>query len=98
MNFAYDGEKSLFTIGTLQHVKDVFTVVVKDASSAKTVTSRSPGGNGSPGGSDMKRMKRPMQAKTLKVELSLAGKVPMGAITKVLRGQESDHYQMCLRR
>ncbi|RLM91552.1 protein argonaute 4B [Panicum miliaceum] len=53
--FAYDGEKSLFTIGALQNVKDVFTVVVEDASSAKT-----PGGDGSPEGSDMKRMKRLM--------------------------------------
>ena len=33
--FAYDGGESLFTIGTLQNVKDVFTVVVEDASSTK---------------------------------------------------------------
>ena len=36
LNFlAYDGEKSLFTIGALQNVRDVFTVVVEDASSTK---------------------------------------------------------------
>jgi eukaryotic translation initiation factor 2C len=33
--FAYDGEKSLFTIGALQNRDNVFTVVVEDASSAK---------------------------------------------------------------
>ena len=33
--FAYDGEKSLFTIGALQNIKDVFIVVVEDASSTK---------------------------------------------------------------
>jgi len=35
VNFAYDGDKSLFTIGALPHVKNVYTVVVEDASSAK---------------------------------------------------------------
>ena len=36
LNFlAYDGEKSLFTIGALHNVRDVFTVVVEDASSTK---------------------------------------------------------------
>ncbi|XP_039851321.1 protein argonaute 4B-like [Panicum virgatum] len=89
LNFlAYDGEKSLFTIGALQNVRDVFTVVVEDASSTKT-----PGGDGSPEGSDMKRMKRLMRVKTFKVELSFAGKVPLSAITKAIRSQESDDYQ-----
>jgi eukaryotic translation initiation factor 2C len=35
VNFAYVGDKNLFTIGALQHVKNVYTVVVEDASSAK---------------------------------------------------------------
>lgn len=41
----------------------------------------------------MKRMKRLMPCKTYKVELSLLGKIPLSAIDKVLRGQESDDCQ-----
>ncbi|GJM88443.1 hypothetical protein PR202_ga04503 [Eleusine coracana subsp. coracana] len=95
MSFAYDGERNLFTIGSLPHVRDVFTVIVEvdGASSAKTVTSRNHGGDGGPGGSDIKRMKRPVQIITFKVELSFARKVPISAITKVLSGRESDNYQ-----
>lgn len=36
VNFAYDGEKNLYTICALQNVKDEFKVVVEDDSSAKT--------------------------------------------------------------
>ncbi|TVU22650.1 hypothetical protein EJB05_32364, partial [Eragrostis curvula] len=92
VNFAYDGEKSLFTVGALQNARDVFTVVIEDVSSARTTARRTPGGNGSPEGSDLKRMKRPMWTKTFKVELSLVAKFPMCAIIKVLGGQESDSY------
>ncbi|CAO2203237.1 unnamed protein product [Urochloa humidicola] len=46
----------------------------------------------------MLHLQRPllMQAKTFKVELSLAGKdpkIPLDAITKFIRGQQSDDYQ-----
>jgi eukaryotic translation initiation factor 2C len=34
-DFAYDGEKRLFTIGTLPQVKNEFTVVVEDVSTGK---------------------------------------------------------------
>jgi eukaryotic translation initiation factor 2C len=34
-DFAYDGEKSLFTIGALLQVKKEFTVVVEDVSTGK---------------------------------------------------------------
>jgi len=34
-DFAYDGEKSLFTIGALPQVKNEFTVVVDDVSTGK---------------------------------------------------------------
>ncbi|CAL4957156.1 unnamed protein product [Urochloa decumbens] len=92
--FAYDGEKNLYTTGPLPNVKNVFTVVLVDASSSKT-----PGGDGSPEGGDTKRMKRLMQAKTFKVELSLVEKdpkVPLDAITKFISGQQSDDYQIGL--
>ncbi|CAD6231961.1 unnamed protein product [Miscanthus lutarioriparius] len=96
VNFAYDGEKNLFTMCALQNVKDEFIVVVEDGSSAKTTRSRIPGGNGSPEGSDTKRMKRPMPCKTYKVELKSVGKIPLSAIDKVMRGQESDDCQEAL--
>lgn len=35
VSFAYDGDKNLYTIGALQHVRNEYTVVVEDASSAK---------------------------------------------------------------
>ncbi|TVU22667.1 hypothetical protein EJB05_32382, partial [Eragrostis curvula] len=96
MNFAYDGEKSMFTVGALQNGRDVFFVVVENASSSKAATSMTQGANGSPEGSDLKIMKPPMQPKTFKVELSFVGRVPMSAICKVLRGQGSDNCQEVL--
>jgi len=39
-DFAYDGEKSLFTIGTLPHNKLVFTVVLEDPSSSSRCSTR----------------------------------------------------------
>ncbi|CAO2184941.1 unnamed protein product [Urochloa humidicola] len=97
VSFAYDGDKSLFTIGALQHVRDVYTVVLEDASSAKVATSRTPGENRSPGGSDMKRMKRPFHVQIFEVELSLKRNVPMDAIARVLRGQESEKHEEAIR-
>lgn len=34
-DFAYDGEKSLFTLGSLPHVNNEFTVVLEDISSGR---------------------------------------------------------------
>lgn len=64
----------------------------------RTTTRRSPGGDdGSPGGSDRKRMKRPMAVKKFMVEISFAAKVPMSAIAEVLRGQETENSMEALR-
>ncbi|ONM31333.1 hypothetical protein Zm00014a_019947 [Zea mays] len=95
-DFAYDGEKSLFTIGALPQVKNEFTVVVEDFSTGKTPANGSPG-NDSPPGSDRKRVRRPYNTKTYKVELSFAAKIPMSAISQALRGQESEHTQEAIR-
>ncbi|KAL6850464.1 hypothetical protein ACP4OV_021091 [Aristida adscensionis] len=94
VNFAYDGEKNLFTIGALKHKKDEFIVVLEDA---KAMRVQATGGNDSPGGSDMKRRKKAMAVKTYKVELSSTKNVSaMSSSTKVLRGQESDSYMEVL--
>ncbi|KAK3163451.1 hypothetical protein QOZ80_1AG0003890 [Eleusine coracana subsp. coracana] len=95
-DFAYDGEKSLFTIGALPQINNEFTVVLEDVSTGKMVANGSPG-NDSPSGSDRKRMKRPYQTKTFKVELCFAAKIPMSAIAQALRGQESEHTQEAIR-
>ncbi|KAF8661502.1 hypothetical protein HU200_056919 [Digitaria exilis] len=97
VSFAYDGVESLFTIGALQNVRSVYTVVMGNASSAKVATGRSPGENTSPGGSDMKRMKRPVHVKIFKVELSLKGTVEMDAISRILRGQNIKRYEEAIR-
>ncbi|PAN31358.1 hypothetical protein PAHAL_5G413400 [Panicum hallii] len=95
-DFAYDGEKSLFTIGALPQINNEFIVVVEDVSTGKTPVNGSPG-NDSPPGSDRKRIRRPYNTKTYKVELSFAAKIPMSAISHALRGQESEHTQEAIR-
>ncbi|XP_028802599.1 protein argonaute 4A-like [Neltuma alba] len=92
--FAYDGEKALFTLGSLPRNKLEFVVVLDEISSNKV------GRNGSPDnteGTDKKRMRRPYQSKTIKVEISYARKIPMQEIVDVLSGLESDHHQEGLR-
>ncbi|CAL0301773.1 unnamed protein product [Lupinus luteus] len=93
-NFAYDGEKSLFTIGALPDKKLNFTVVLDEVSSKRI------GSDGSPEnyneGKD-KRMRRASQSKTFKVEISYAAKIPLQAIPNALRGQDSEHFQEAVR-
>ncbi|KAL6841492.1 hypothetical protein ACP4OV_028635 [Aristida adscensionis] len=96
-DFAYDGEKSLFTIGALPHVNNEFTVVLEDFSTGKTAANGSPGGNDSPGGGDRKRVRRPYHTKTLKVELCFAAKIPISAIGQVIRGEPSENSLEALR-
>ncbi|PSS21604.1 Protein argonaute like [Actinidia chinensis var. chinensis] len=93
-DFAYDGEKSLFTVGPLPRNKLEFTVVLEDISSNRNNGNRSPG---SPNENDRKRQRRPYQSKTFKVEISFAAKIPMQAIANALRGQESENSQEALR-
>ncbi|KAL6979305.1 Protein argonaute-4 [Sarracenia purpurea var. burkii] len=94
-DFAYDGEKSLFTVGPLPRNKLEFTVVLEDISSNRSNGNCSPGG--SPKENDRKRLRRPYQSKTFKVEISFAAKIPMQAIANALRGQESENSQEAFR-
>ncbi|XP_004501969.1 protein argonaute 4-like [Cicer arietinum] len=97
-DFAYDGEKSLFTIGSLPQKKLEFEIVLEDVTSNRNNGSRSPDGNGNEDNeSDKKRMRRPYRAKTFRVEISFAAKIPMSAIVNALRGQESDNFQEAVR-
>nr|GMD16245.1 protein argonaute 4 [Ipomoea batatas] len=92
--FAYDGEKSLFTVGALPRNKLEFTVVLEDVTSNRNNGNCSPG---SPNEGDKKRLRRPYRSKTYKVEISFAAKIPMNAIANALRGQESENSQEALR-
>ncbi|MCE3215905.1 Protein argonaute-4, partial [Datura stramonium] len=55
-DFAYDGEKSLFTIGALPGNKFEFDVVLEDISSSGSTRGENPGEN--PSDADRKRSKR----------------------------------------
>ncbi|KAL3643605.1 hypothetical protein CASFOL_014420 [Castilleja foliolosa] len=94
--YAYDGEKSLFTVGALPRNKMEFTVVLDDITSTRNTGNSSPV-NVSTNDGDKKRMKRPYHSKTLKVELSFAVKIPMQVIANALRGQESENSMEALR-
>ncbi|KAL2943015.1 Protein argonaute 4A [Bienertia sinuspersici] len=82
--FAYDGEKTLFTLGDLPRKK--LESVGRGGSPGEEDT------NG-----DKKRFRRPQRSKTYKVELTYATKIPLQAITIALRGQDSEHFQEAVR-
>lgn len=96
-DFAYDGEKTLFTVGALPRNKLEFTVVLEDVTSARNNGNASPDAQGSPNEADRKRVRRPYQSKTFKVELSFAAKIPMKAIANVIRGEENEQSQEAVR-
>ncbi|XWS74255.1 hypothetical protein CRYUN_Cryun02cG0199900 [Craigia yunnanensis] len=96
-DFAYDGEKSLFTVGALPSNKHEFTVVLDDVTSNRNNGNASPDGHGSPNEHDRKRLRRLYQSKTFRVEISFAAKIPMQAIQNALRGQETENSQEALR-
>ncbi|XP_078437849.1 protein argonaute 4A-like isoform X2 [Wolffia australiana] len=94
-DIAYDGEKSLFTVGALPKINNDFTVVLEDVLSTRTTDA----GNLSPGSDDFdrKRRRKPFGMKTFKVELNFAAKIPMKSIRNALRGQENEKSQESVR-
>ncbi|CAI0397266.1 unnamed protein product [Linum tenue] len=95
--FAYDGEKSLFTIGQLPLNKHEFTVVLEEVTSARNNGNASPDAQGSPNDTDRKRMRRPYNSKTFIVQINFAAKIPMQAIASALKGVETESSQEALR-
>ncbi|KAK3404423.1 hypothetical protein EUGRSUZ_K00736 [Eucalyptus grandis] len=83
--FAYDGEKTLYTVGPLPQNKLVLTVVLED-SFAKRESENLGGGE-----SSTKRSKRSFQSRTFKVEISYAAKVPLKSILLGLKGKDKDN-------
>uniref|UniRef100_A0A0D9XB38 Piwi domain-containing protein n=1 Tax=Leersia perrieri TaxID=77586 RepID=A0A0D9XB38_9ORYZ len=92
--FAYDGEKCLFTVGPLPQNHFEFTVILEETSSR--AAGGSPG-HGSPGQGDNKRSKRTHLPKKFVVGISYAAKIPLKSVALALRGSESDHAQDALR-
>ncbi|XP_048599034.1 protein argonaute 9-like [Brassica napus] len=93
--FAYDGEKTLFTVGALPSNKLDFSIVLEDTPSSRNNT-----GNASPNESndaDRKRSRRPNQSKKFMVEISYAARIPMQAIASALQGKETDYLQDAIR-
>lgn len=86
--FAYDGEKSLYTVGPLPQNKSEFTVVLEESFAKHE--SGSPGGGESPPAA-VKRSKRSFRSKTFKVEISYAAKIPLKSIALALKGIEIDN-------
>ncbi|KAM7498359.1 hypothetical protein LguiA_022773 [Lonicera macranthoides] len=91
-NFAYDGEKSLYTVGPLPQNKFEFTVVLEESFARRG----SPSQNGSPG-EPVKRSRRSLQSKTFIVEISYAAKIPLKSVSHALQGDEVENVQDSLR-
>ncbi|XP_074336807.1 protein argonaute 4-like [Apium graveolens] len=96
-DFAYDGEKIFFIIAALPGNKLDFTIVLENISSNRSTGNSISLADESPDENDRKRLKRPYQSKTYKVEISYAGKSPVQAIAQALRGQDSENSQEALR-
>ncbi|KAK1273917.1 Protein argonaute 16 [Acorus gramineus] len=97
--FAYDGEKSLFTVGPLPQNYMEFQVILEEtsASARRAAGAGSPGVNGSPNQGNIKRSKRFHLEKTFNIEISYAAKIPMRSIALALNGIESEGTQDALR-
>ncbi|XP_065875578.1 protein argonaute 16 [Euphorbia lathyris] len=86
--FAYDGEKSLYTVGPLPQNKMEFSVVLEEAFAKHE--NGDPGGDGSPAGIT-KRSKCSFQSKIFIIEISYAAKIPFKPIAHALRGVEVEN-------
>ncbi|XP_024635714.1 protein argonaute 16 isoform X1 [Medicago truncatula] len=85
-SFAYDGERTLYTVGPLPDNKFEFNVFLEETFASSSTESF--GANGSPR-EENKRSKRSFQSKTFTVEISFAAKIPLQSIVLSLKGIES---------
>ncbi|KAI3755624.1 hypothetical protein L1987_55428 [Smallanthus sonchifolius] len=91
--FAYDGEKSLYTVGPLPKNKYEFMVVLEDSYANRG----SPAHDGIPSES-LKRSKRSFQEKSFKVEIGYAAEIPLKSVSlALLQGSEPEKLQDALR-
>ncbi|KAL6990564.1 hypothetical protein U1Q18_040966, partial [Sarracenia purpurea var. burkii] len=90
--FAYDGEKTLYTVGSLPQNKLEFTVLLEESFAKHG----NPSHDGSSGGNG-KRSKRLFQSKSFQVEISYAAKIPLKSIYLALKGSRVESVQDALR-
>nr|AJA90771.1 Argonaute 4 [Ginkgo biloba] len=91
--FAYDGEKSMFTIGPLtRNNVECFVVLEDDKGSSSRVA-----GSGSPSEIEKKKKRKEDRGQKFKVEIAFAAKVSMKSLHSVLQGEVSDKAQDALR-
>ncbi|KAK6928957.1 Protein argonaute, N-terminal, partial [Dillenia turbinata] len=95
-DFAYDGEKSLFTLGPLPRQSMEFPVVLENVVSAGA-RSNGDEGDGSPYAKESKRLRRQNRSKMFKVEINYATEIPIQAIASTLLGAESERFQDAMR-
>ncbi|XP_058220403.1 protein argonaute 16 [Rhododendron vialii] len=89
---AYDGEKTLYTVGPLPQNKLEFSVVLEESFAKKG----SPAHSGSPTEAT-KRSKHSFQSKAFNVEISYAAKIPLKSVSLALQGAEAEKTQDALR-
>nr|XP_043628262.1 LOW QUALITY PROTEIN: protein argonaute 16-like [Erigeron canadensis] len=90
--FAYDGEKSLYTVGPLPKNNFEFMVVLEDTYANR----RSPAEDGilsEPG----KRLRHSFQEKTFKVKITYAAELPLNPVSLGLQGADPDKLGDTLR-
>ncbi|PKA50645.1 Protein argonaute 16 [Apostasia shenzhenica] len=93
--FVYDGDKSLFTTGTLPK-ENLDLLVVLEESFPSGVPCRSPGDVSSTG-IDHKRSKHSLLAKALIVEVRFATKISLTPLIMAFRGSQMEQAQDALR-
>ncbi|KAK7304843.1 hypothetical protein VNO77_42734 [Canavalia gladiata] len=86
--FAYDGERTLYTVGPLPLNKFEFKVLLEE-SFAKRSSDESPGANGGLC-EETKRSKHSFQSKTFMVEISFVAQIPLHSVGLTIKGVESD--------
>ncbi|RZC25691.1 G-type lectin S-receptor-like serine/threonine-protein kinase SD1-1 isoform G [Glycine soja] len=70
-DFAYDGERTLFTLGSLARNKLEFTVVLEDVIATRNNGNCRPKGNGELNENDQKKMRHPDKSSYLKLSLAM---------------------------
>ncbi|KAK7322500.1 hypothetical protein VNO77_25881 [Canavalia gladiata] len=85
ISFAYDGDKSLFTLNYLTDKKLQFIVEIEENSSRRVPIVGSSSSS------------HEAQSKTIKLDISYAGKIPLQAIPNALSGQDFENSEEVLR-
>ncbi|XP_057431156.1 protein argonaute 16 isoform X2 [Lotus japonicus] len=85
--FAYDGDRTLYTVGPLPQNKFEFKVLLEE-SFAKS-SAECPDANGSPRG-ETKRSKCSFQSKAFMVDISFTAKIPLQSVALSLEGMGTD--------